>query len=104
MSIHSDDHRSTRRFQHVIENRLHLRAWAISASADTACRADEGAVPTRVSSVRTAWLIAGGVTPRSAVARRKLRRRATLGNASTPSSTPCLTVKFCFMACQHYRE
>ncbi|MHC2465470.1 hypothetical protein ACVIHD_004482 [Bradyrhizobium embrapense] len=60
--------------------------------------------PTRASSARTAWLIADGVTPSSVAARRKLRCAATLRNASTPSSAPCLTVKFCFMACQHYRE
>jgi hypothetical protein len=35
---------------------------------------------------------------------RKLRCRATLRNASTPSSAPCLTVKFCFIAHQHYPE
>jgi hypothetical protein len=28
---------------------------------------------------------------------------ATLKNASTPSSAPCLTVKFCFIAHQYYR-
>src|SRR5262249_53718003 len=42
--------------------------------------------------------------PRSAAALRKLRCRATLRNASTPSSAPCLTVKFCFMAHQDYQE
>jgi hypothetical protein len=51
------------------------------------------------SSVRTAWL-----TPSAAAARRKLRCWATLRNTSTPSSAPCLTVKFCFIAHQHYRE
>src|SRR5205085_996916 len=59
--------------------------------------------PTRVSRVRTAWLIADGVTPSSAAALRKLRCSATLRNASTPSSAPCLTVKFCFIARRHYR-
>jgi hypothetical protein len=29
---------------------------------------------------------------------------ATLRNASTPSSAPCLTVKFCFISRRHYRE
>jgi hypothetical protein len=32
-----------------------------------------------------------------------LAKTAVLGNASTPSSAPCLTVKFCFMAQRHYR-
>ncbi len=63
----------------------------------------KSAAPTRASSARTAWLIAEGVTPSSAAARRKLRCAATLRNASTPSSAPCRTVKFCFMAHRHYR-
>ena len=64
----------------------------------------KSAAPTRASSARTAWLIADGVTPSSAAALRKLRCWATLRNASTPSSAPCLTVKFRFIARQHYRE
>src|SRR6266481_5518750 len=64
----------------------------------------KSAAPTRASRVRTAWLIADGVTPSSAAALRKLRCWATLRNASTPSSAPCLIVKFCFIARQHYRE
>ena len=63
----------------------------------------KSAVPMRASSARTAWLIADGVTPSSAAALRKLRCRATVKNASTPSNAPCLTVKFCFMAYRHYR-
>jgi len=63
----------------------------------------KSAAPTRASSVRTAWLIADGVTrvPRPPC------ETAVLGNAqerSTPSSAPCLTVKFCFIGHQHYRE
>ena len=53
---------------------------------------------------RTAWLIADGVTPSSAAALRKLRCRATLRNASTPSSALCLIVKFRFITCRHYSE
>ena len=49
-------------------------------------------------------LIAEGVTPSSAAARRKLRRRATPRNASTPSSAPCRTVKLRFIARSHYRR
>ena len=49
-------------------------------------------------------LIADGVTPSSAAALRKLRCWATLRNAPTPSSAPCLIVKFCFMAHRHYCE
>src|SRR5919109_4531877 len=64
----------------------------------------KSAAPTRASNARTAWLIADGVTPSSAAALRKLRCWATLRNASTPSRAPCLTVKFCFMAHQDYRE
>jgi hypothetical protein len=60
--------------------------------------------PTRASRARTAWLIAEGVTPSSADALRKLRCCATLRNASTPSSAPCRTVKFCFIAHQCYHE
>src|ERR1700692_4119278 len=63
----------------------------------------KSAAPTRASSARTVWLIADGVTPSSAAARRKLRCRATLRNASTPSSAFCLIEKVCFMAHQHYR-
>src|SRR5919199_656190 len=48
--------------------------------------------------------MADGVTPSSAAARRKLRCWATLRNASTPSSAPCLTVKFRFITHQNYRE
>src|SRR5690348_1143329 len=48
----------------------------------------KSAAPTRASSARTAWLIADGVTPSAAAAWRKLRRWATLRNASTPSSAP----------------
>src|SRR5580704_14105946 len=50
------------------------------------------------------YLLAEGVTPSCAAARRKLRCWATLRNASTPSRAPCLTVKFCFMAHQQYRD
>ena len=46
--------------------------------------------------------IAEGVTASSPAARRKLRCCATLRNASTPSSAPCRTVKFCFMAHRDY--
>src|SRR5260370_1709994 len=64
----------------------------------------KSAAPMRASRARTAWLIADGVTPSSAAARRKLRCWATLRNASTPSSAPFLTVKFCFIARHLYRE
>jgi hypothetical protein len=62
------------------------------------------AAPMRFSSARTAWLTADGVMPSFAAALRKLRRWATLKKASTPSSAPYRTVKFCFMARRHYRQ
>jgi hypothetical protein len=80
------------------------KAFAGFRQANAARRADEQRRAERASSARTAWLIADGVTPSSAEARRKLRCCATLRNASTPSSAPCLTVKFCFIAHQHYSE
>ena len=87
------------------------RAWRAKGTARRprsgrrcASCAMKSAAPTRASSARTAWLIAEGVTPSSAAALRKLRCSATLRKASTPSSAPCRTVKFCFMTHPHYRE
>jgi hypothetical protein len=74
-----------------LEGRLCARKelFAGFGQADTArCAYEQRCADVSLKRARTAWLIADGVTQSSAAALRKLRCRATLRNASTPSSAP----------------
>jgi hypothetical protein len=51
----------------------------------------------------TAWLTAAGVTPRSAAATVKLRRRATVVKATTPSSRVALHYQTCLKQRSNYQ-
>jgi LysR substrate binding domain len=87
------------------EFRARKESFASFGQTDAArCADEERCADSRLQCAYSLADRRDGVTASSAAALRKLRCWATLRNASTPSSAPCLTVKFCFIAHRYYRE